>query len=165
MATIENEKQGTRYWLMKSEPDVFSFDDLMKAPKQTTHWEGVRNYQARNFMRDQFKKGDQVLFYHSNTDLPGAVGLAEVVKEGYPDLFALDSKSKYFDEDAKKKNQNSWVMVDVKGIKKFREVVSLDRMRKEPKLKKMLVLQKGSRLSIQPVRPEEFEIILKLGGI
>lgn len=164
MADLENEKNGTRFWLMKSEPEVFSFEDLLKAPKQTTHWEGVRNYQARNFMRDLFKKGDQVLYYHSNTDVPGAVGLAEVVKEGYPDSFALDSKSNYFDSDAKKKGENPWVMVDVKAVRKFPTFVSLEQMRKEPRLKKMMVLQRGARLSVQPVTPDEFLVVLSLAN-
>jgi predicted RNA-binding protein with PUA-like domain len=152
-----------KHWLMKSEPDVFSFDDLVKAPQKTASWEGVRNYQARNFMRDVFKKGDKVLYYHSNTDEPGAVGVAEVVKEGYPDSFAMDPKHEYFDPDAKKKGVNPWFMVDVKATHKFQEPVTLERIRKEPRLKKMMVIKKGARLSVQPVTPEEFEVVLELG--
>lgn len=152
-----------RYWLMKTEPDVFSFEDLMKAPKRTTHWEGVRNYQARNFMRDDFKLGDTVLIYHSNTEEPGIVGLAEVVREGYVDTFALDPKSKYFDEDAKKKGVSPWIMVDVRATESMGTLVTRELLKAEPKLKSMLVLQKGSRLSIQPVTENEFKLVCKIG--
>lgn len=151
------------YWLMKSEPEVFSFDDLMKAPKKTTSWEGVRNYQARNFMRDDFKKGDQVLFYHSNTDEPGVAGVAEVAKEAYPDPFAFDPKSEYFDGEAKKRGVNPWVLVDVKATHRLELVVTRDMMRENSALKEMMVLKKGARLSVQPVTAKEFETILKLG--
>lgn len=156
-------KSQISYWLMKSEPDVFSFDDLLKAPAQTTHWEGVRNYQARNLMRDQFKKGDLVLFYHSNAEPTGIFGIAEVVREAYPDSSAWDSKSKYFDGDSKKKGINPWVMVDVRAKLKFRNPVLRDHLKSETALKNMMVLQKGSRLSVQPVAESEFNHILKLG--
>jgi len=152
-----------RYWLMKVEPETFSFEDLVKAPKRTTSWEGVRNYQARNFMRDDFKVGDEVLYYHSNVDEPGVMGLAEVVREGYPDPFALDPKSDYYDENAAKKGQNPWVMVDVKATARFREPVTRDRLKATKGLKDMMVLKKGARLSVQPVTPAEFQIVCQLG--
>jgi len=158
-----SEKAARRYWLMKSEPDVFSFSDLLAAPKKTTFWEGVRNYQARNFMRDLFRKGDGVLFYHSNTEEPGVVGTAVVVREAYPDSHALDPKSDYFDADAKKKGVNPWVMVDVQAEAAFERPVTRELLAKEPKLKEMMVLKKGSRLSVQPVTAEEFETVVRLG--
>ncbi|NBX76505.1 MAG: EVE domain-containing protein [Proteobacteria bacterium] len=151
------------FWLMKSEPNVFSFEDLLKAPKRTTHWEGVRNYQARNLMRDLFKNGDLVLFYHSNAEPTGIFGVCEVVKEAYPDSSAWDSKSKYFDPESKKKGINPWVMVDLKAVSRFTEPVLRDALKDSPPLKDMLVLKKGSRLSVQPVKESEFNHILKLG--
>ncbi|MFM8315524.1 MAG: EVE domain-containing protein, partial [Deltaproteobacteria bacterium] len=131
---------------MKTEPDVFSFEDLVKSPNRTTHWEGVRNYQARNFMRDTFKIGDQVLVYHSNVDEPAVLGIATVVREGYPDTFALDPKSKYFDEDAKKKGISPWIMVDVKATHRFKTPVTRELLKNEPRAKTMMVLQRGARL-------------------
>ncbi len=152
-----------KYWLMKSEPTTFSYDDLLKAPKKTTAWEGVRNYQARNLMRDELKKGDQVLFYHSNCDEPSVMGTAEVVKEAYPDPFAWDAKSKYYDSDAKKKGTNPWVLVEIKAKTKFERPVTRHMLKAEKALAKMMVLKKGSRLSVQPVTEAEFEAVLKLG--
>jgi predicted RNA-binding protein with PUA-like domain len=151
------------FWLMKSEPNVFSFEDLLKAPKKTTHWEGVRNYQARNLMRDQFKLGDLVLFYHSNAEPTGIFGVCEVVKEAYPDSSAWDSKNKYFDSDSKKKGINPWVMVDIKAVSRFSIPVLRDALKDSSALKDMLVLKKGSRLSVQPVTESEFQHILQLG--
>lgn len=150
---------------MKTEPEVFSYDDLWKAAKKTTHWEGVRNYQARNFMRDEMKLGDGVLVYHSNCDDPAVVGTATISKEGYPDPFALDPKNKYFDEDAKKKGENPWVMVDIKADRKLPKPVNRDALRADKRCQKMMVLAKGSRLSIQPVTLAEFEAVLELGGL
>ena len=159
-----SKNNAKKYWLMKSEPEVFSFAALLKAPKQTTFWEGVRNYQARNFMRDEVKVGDGVLFYHSNSgDETGVAGIAEVVKEGYADASAFDPKSEYYDVIAKKKGVNPWVMVDVKAVKAFKAVVTRDELAAEPKLNEMMVLKKGSRLSIQPVTAEEFAAVEKLG--
>jgi predicted RNA-binding protein with PUA-like domain len=158
-----SQKATTNFWLMKTEPDVFSFEDLVKAPNRTTHWEGVRNYQARNFMRDSFKKGDQVLIYHSNVDEPSVFGIATVVREGYPDGFALDPKSKYFDEDAKKKGASPWIMVDVKATHRFKTPVTRELLKKEPRAKTMMLLQKGSRLSVQPVSEEHFKLVVDLG--
>ncbi|MBY0370370.1 EVE domain-containing protein [bacterium] len=152
-----------RYWLMKSEPEVFSFEDLLKAPKQTTHWEGVRNYQARNLMRDEFKAGDGVLFYHSNADVTGIAGVAEVVKEGYPDSAAEDPKSDYYDPITKKK-PNPWVLVDVRATQRLQQTVTRDMLKADPAFKNMMVLKKGARLSVQPVTKEEFQRVLKIGG-
>jgi len=151
------------YWLMKTEPDVFSFEHLANAPRRTTSWEGVRNYQARNFMRDEFKVGDQALIYHSNTDDPAVVGIAKVVKEGYTDETALNPKSPYFDERAKAKGVSPWVMVDVKAIQRLKVPVTRSLLKKEPALKDMMVLQNGSRLSIQPVTAAEFKKVVALG--
>ncbi len=152
------------YWLMKTEPNTFSFDDLKKSPKKTTCWEGVRNYQARNLMRDEIKKGDNVLFYHSNADPPAVVGTAKVVKEAYPDVFQFDPKSKYFDAKAKPEEPR-WLMVDIRYDKPFVHPVSLPELREDPRLADMALLRKGNRLSIQPVTPAEWKRILKLGGL
>jgi predicted RNA-binding protein with PUA-like domain len=152
-----------KYWLMKSEPDVFSIDDLAKSKNKTTYWDGVRNYQARNFMRDEMKIGDQVIFYHSNSEPPGAVGICEVVKEGYPDFTAFDPEDPHYDPKSKKDNP-AWMMVDVKLVKKFSSFVSIDDMRSNGKLQKMQLLQRGNRLSVMPVTKEEFGEIVKMGS-
>lgn len=149
------------YWLMKSEPDVFSIDDLKACPNSTDHWDGVRNYQARNFMRDGMKKGDQILFYHSNCKPPGIAGIAKVAREAYPDHTAFDKKSKYFDAKSDPENPR-WMMVDVKYVKKFKQVISLDELKEIPELSQMKVVQKGNRLSITPVTAEEFKFITNL---
>jgi len=143
---------------MKSEPNVFSIDDL-KASK-TTYWSGVRNYQARNFMRDRMKVGDRILFYHSNVEPIGIAGMAEVVKAGYPDFTAWDPKDKYYDP-ASLPSKPVWYMVDIQFMKRCRSVIPLKRLKENPALKKMGVVQKGSRLSVQPVAPEEWKAILK----
>ncbi len=153
---------GRRYWLMKSEPSVFSIDDLAKAPKQTTYWDGVRNYQARNFMREM-QIGDQVLFYHSNADPPAVVGIAEVVKTAYPDPTQFDKADDHYDPQSDPTSPR-WDMVDVRLVRKFRQPISLDRLREEPALKGMVLLRKGSRLSVQPVTQQEWNHILKLAG-
>ncbi len=149
------------YWLMKSEPTAYSIDNFQK--DKTTFWNGVRNYQARNFMRDQMKVGDQVLFYHSNTEPPGVAGLARVVKAGYQDHTELDPKSKYFDPKASPDNP-IWFMVDIAFVKKFKNFVDLDLLKTAPGLEKMMVVKRGSRLSVQPVTAKEFEIVEKLGS-
>jgi predicted RNA-binding protein with PUA-like domain len=149
------------FWLLKSEPTSFSIEDLEKAPKKTTCWDGVRNYQARNFLRDSIKSGDMVLFYHSNAEPPGIAGVAEVVKEGYPDHTAFDPNDHHFDPKSDKKNP-TWYMVDIKHVQTFDRVIGLDKLRTIPALKNMVLLQKGSRLSVQPVTPKEWEAILKL---
>ena len=146
-----------RYWLMKSEPSEFSIDDLASEPKKSTSWIGVRNYQARNFMRDQMQLGDLVLFYHSTCEVPGVAGIAEVSKLAYPDETQFDRKSDYFDPKATRDNPR-WVHVDVKLVKKTR-LVPLSELRGYPKLAKMQLLQRGNRLSITPVDPAEWKFI------
>lgn len=147
-----------QYWLMKSEPDVFSIDDLKKQ-KQTT-WDGVRNYQARNFMMNEMKVGDQVLFYHSNAKPPGIAGLATVSKNAEPDPTQFDKKSEYFDPKATKEKPR-WFCVKVKFQEKFKELLPLEELKSDKALKDMLVVQKGQRLSIQPVKEKDFKYILK----
>jgi predicted RNA-binding protein with PUA-like domain len=154
-----------RFWLMKTEPEVFSFEDLLRAPKQTTCWEGVRNYQARNMMRDDFRIGDLVLVYHSNANPSGVAGIAKVVREAYPDPAALDPKSEYFDEKSKADGQSRWVMVDLQAVAPAKKLVSLDDLRSTEGLEDMLVLKKGQRLSVQPVTGAEWKIVCNLCGI
>ncbi|MEW6412392.1 MAG: EVE domain-containing protein [Candidatus Zixiibacteriota bacterium] len=150
-----------KYWLFKNEPDCFSIDDLEKAPDQTTQWEGVRNYQARNFLRDEVKVGDAVLYYHSNAKPTGIVGVCEVVRAGYPDPTAMDPESEYFDPKASREDPR-WYMVDVKLCRRLKGTITLATLKKTPGLENMMVTQKGSRLSIQPVRLEEWKLIMKL---
>jgi predicted RNA-binding protein with PUA-like domain len=150
------------YWLMKSEPTDVSVDDVARMPTQTVPWYGVRNYQARNFMRDQMKAGDGVLFYHSSCPEPGIVGLAEVASTAYPDATQFDQKSKYFDEKATPEAPR-WMHVDVKLVKKTR-LLPLDEMRNAPELATMRVLQRGNRLSITPVTAAEWRAVLKRLG-
>ena len=152
---------AVQYWLMKTEPTTYSIDDLASEPKKTTCWEGVRNYQARNLLRDDIKKGDRVLFYHSACKEPAVVGTAVVARSGYPDNHAFDPDSKYYDEKSDPENPR-WYMVDIKLDKKFRRPVTLAELREEPSLKQMMLLQKGSRLSVQPVKKKDFDKILKL---
>lgn len=148
-----------QYWLLKSEPSVFSIEDLEKAKNKTTFWDGVRNYQARNFMRDSMKKGDQAFFYHSNANPPAIAGVVEIVKEGYPDHTAFDKKDEHFDPKSKKENP-TWYMVDIKHLKTFKQALSLEELKEMPELKNMVLLQKGSRLSVQPVSKKEWEAIM-----
>ena len=150
------------YWLMKSEPSVFSIEDLQNSPDKTTFWNGVRNYQARNFLRDEIRKGDKVIFYHSNAEPASAVGVCEVVKSGYPDHTAFDPDSKYYDPKSTPNNP-TWFMVDIKLKSIFKEPVTLDQMRNNTKLKSMKLLQRGNRLSVLPLTKEEFEEIVKIG--
>jgi len=149
------------YWLMKSEPSCFSLDDLQRAPNQTTSWDGVRNYQARNFMRDQMQVGDQVFFYHSNCQPPGIAGIAEVVRTAYPDHTAFDPESDHPDPKSTVDNPR-WFMVDVRFRKKFDHVISLDELKKQPQLEGMQLLKKGNRLSVLPVKREEWQVICGL---
>ena len=148
------------YWLVKSEPDVYSIDDLARDGR--TSWEGVRNYQARNSMRDDMKLGDKVLFYHSNAEPSGVAGVAEVVREAYPDHFAWDPKSKYHDEASSPDNPR-WVMVDVGFVEKFPAVIPLAALKADPALAGMEVTRKGSRLSVHPVSKAHFERVVALG--
>ena len=150
------------YWLMKSEPDEFSIDDLAAAPKQTTPWFGVRNYQARNYMRDHMKVGDGVLFYHSSCEVPGIAGVARVASAPHPDLSQFDRKSEYYDPKAKR-DAPRWMLVDVKLAMKTR-VMPLDEMRGYRELARMVVLKRGNRLSITPVTDDEWKFILKRLG-
>lgn len=149
------------YWLFKSEPSVFSIDDLAAAPKKTAFWDGVRNFQARNFLRDTIKIGDQVFFYHSNSDPSAIVGIAEVVKEGYPDSTAFDAKDPHYDPKSKK-DSPTWYMVDVKHKETFAKPLDLTDLRKVAGLENMMLLQKGSRLSIQPVTEKEWNAVVAL---
>ncbi|MGZ3789965.1 MAG: EVE domain-containing protein [Bacteriovorax sp.] len=148
-----------KYWLMKSEPDVFSIDHLKT--KKKSGWDGVRNYQARNFMRDEMKKGDMVLFYHSSCDVPGVAGLARVSKESHPDPTQFDSKSDYYDPKATV-DQPRWFMVEVEFVEKFDEVITLATLKGEKALSNMPLVQKGSRLSINPVTEKEYKTIVGL---
>jgi len=148
-----------QHWLLKTEPESFSIGDLARAPGQTTCWDGVRNYQARNFMRDQMKVGDRVLIYHSNADPPCVVGTAVVVRESYPDSSAWDPASPYFDAESKREAPR-WFMVDVKLESVLPRPLPLDELRAMPKLTGMELLRKGSRLSVQPVRKSEYDAIV-----
>lgn len=149
-----------RYWLMKCEPSAYSIDDLER--DGTTGWEGVRNYQARNFMRDDMKPGDGVLFYASNAEPSGVAGVAEIGKAGFPDPFAFQKGHRYFDPESDPANP-AWYSVEIRFAEKFREVVPLATLKETPGLETMMVTKKGSRLSIQPVTKEEFEIVVRLG--
>lgn len=149
-----------RYWLVKSEPDVFGIGDLERDGE--TCWDGVRNYQARNSMRDDMKPGDRILFYHSNADPPGVAGIAEVAREAYPDYTAFDSGSKYFDAKSDPENPR-WVMVDVRFVQAFDELVPLQALKDDPKLADMLVVQRGQRLSVQPVEKAHFDRVVRIG--
>ncbi|MGE3608202.1 MAG: EVE domain-containing protein [Bacteriovoracaceae bacterium] len=151
-----------KYWLMKSEPDVFSFENLKNCPKQTEPWSGVRNYQARNFMRDEMKVGDLILFYHSSCEIPGVAGIASVASAPYPDPTQFDKKSEYFDPKSNPENPR-WMLVDVKFHQNLKSFVSLEEIKQEKSLAHMRLLQKGNRLSILPVTKDEFEKIKKMG--
>ena len=149
------------YWLMKSEPEAFSIDDLRARQKKTEHWDGVRNYQARNMLRDQFKKGDLAFFYHSNCQVPGIAGVVEVVKAGYPDFTAFNPDSKYFDPKSNP-DKPRWFMVDIKFKEKFVSIIPLEILKTILALKNMQVLRKGNRLSITPVSTKEWQTIYRL---
>lgn len=149
-----------RYWLMKCEPSAYTIEALERDGR--TGWEGVRNYQARNFMRDEMQVGDGVLFYASNADPSGVTGLAEIVRAGYPDPFAFKKGHKYFD-DASSKETPTWYTVDVGFVERFAAPLSLDDLRQTPGLEEMMVLRKGSRLSIQPVTKAEYDIVTRQG--
>jgi predicted RNA-binding protein with PUA-like domain len=152
-----------RCWLFKTEPSCFSLEDLKNRPDATEHWDGVRNYQARNFLRDEIKAGDRVLFYHSSIAEPAVVGIAEVVKAGYPDHTALDPESDHFDPHSTPANP-IWYMVDVRFVRELPRPVTLAELRTIPALSGMALLNR-SRLSIQPVTDEEWSLILKIGGV
>ena len=149
------------YWLFKSEPDAFSIDDLFSLPNATDHWDGIRNYQARNLMRDEMKKGDKGFFYHSSCKVPGVVGEVKIVSSAYTDHTAQDKKSKYFDPKATPDNPR-WCMVDVQGTKQYSEVIALTTLKQHEGLAGMNLLRRGNRLSVMPVSAEEWRIIRKL---
>ena len=147
------------HWLMKSEPDVFGIDDLASRPRQTEPWDGVRNYQARNFMRDDMKIGDPIFFYHSNCKVPGIVGLAEVASKPYPDPGQFDEDSKYFDPKSDPADPR-WQLVDIRFVRKFKETVSLTQMKNMPELEGFRLVSRGNRLSVMPVEPEYWNAIM-----
>lgn len=149
------------FWLMKSEPDVFSIDDLKNRPVQTEPWEGVRNYQARNMLRDDMKKGDLAFFYHSSCEIPGIVGIMEIISKGYPDPTAFIPKHRFYDPKSKRDNP-AWYLVDVKFRRKLKRVITLTELRDKKPLKNMQLLQKGNRLSVMPVSKKEWDYILGL---
>ena len=150
------------YWLFKNEPEDFSIDDLAKAKNQTTHWDGVRNYQARNFMRDDMKVGDQGFFYHSNCEVPAVVGIVEVVREGYPDHTAFDANDPHFDAKSDPENPR-WMMVDVKLVRKLERPIPLKEIKEHmDKLEGFHLVARGNRLSVMPVQPKHWKLILSL---
>jgi predicted RNA-binding protein with PUA-like domain len=151
------------YWLLKSEPSTFGIEDLAKAPRRTSAWDGVRNYQARNMLRDSMKKGDLTLFYHSSCDVPGVAGIAEVVKAGYPDATAFDPKHHHYDPDSDPQDP-TWYMVDVKLTRKFSRIITLTELREHAQgaLKNLILLRRGNRLSVTPVTKKEWDFILTL---
>ena len=150
-----------RYWLMKSEPGEFSIDDLRRAPKKTEGWDGVRNYQARNMMRDEMKKGELVFFYHSACEVPGIVGIMKVAREGYPDPSAFDQEDKHYDSNSDPDNPR-WFHVDVKYVRKLKRPISLAELKEHPALDEFILLRKGNRLSVMPVREKDWKYILGL---
>jgi predicted RNA-binding protein with PUA-like domain len=147
-----------RHWLFKSEPDVFSIDDLKACSKSIDAWNGVRNYQARNFLRDQIKVGDEGFFYHSNCKTPGIVGVVHVVRAGYPDSTQFDPDNEYYDPKSSAENPR-WFVVDVQFKQKFSSIISLEQLKMMPELASMRLLQKGNRLSVLPVTAQEWEFI------
>lgn len=149
-----------RHWLMKSEPSVFSIDDLAKVG--TTSWDGVRNYQARNLLRDDVKAGDEVLFYHSSAEPSGVAGIAKVARAAYPDPTQFDKKSEYHDPGSTRDDPR-WLTVDVTFVRKLPRVVTLSELKANPALAEMVVTKKGSRLSVQPVTPQEFAAVVAMG--
>lgn len=149
-----------RYWLMKTEPSVYSIDDLKR--DKSTCWDGVRNYQARNFMRDDMQVGDEVLVYHSNADPPGVAGVAKISKAGYPDHSAFDKKDSHYDPKSDPDNPR-WIMVDIAHVETFANLVPLETLKATKALEDMLVVQRGQRLSVQPVEAKHFKAVCKLG--
>lgn len=149
------------FWLMKSEPDAFSIDDLAGRPEQKEPWDGVRNYQARNMMRDDMKIGDQVFFYHSNCSLPGIVGIAEIAKESHPDFTAFDPDDKHFDPKSNA-DKPTWFMVEVKFVRKLPRTISLEELKQKTELADLALVRRGNRLSIMPVSRQQWDFILGL---
>ena len=150
------------FWLIKSEPDAFSIDDLVESPNRTTYWDGVRNYQARNFMRDDMRVGDRVFFYHSNCKPPGIVGICEVASAPYPDHTAFDPDSKYFDAGSDP-NDPRWVMIDIRFLRKTNRLISLDDIKRHSdRLEGFPLIRRGNRLSVMPVEKRHWDFILNL---
>lgn len=150
------------YWLFKNEPEDFSIDDLAAAKGQTTHWDGVRNYQARNFMRDDMRVGDQGFFYHSNCEVPAVVGIVEIVREAYPDHTAFDANDKHFDAKSDPDNPR-WMMVDVKLVRKLNQPISLREIKEHAdELEGFRLIARGNRLSVMPVDPDHWRLVLSL---
>jgi predicted RNA-binding protein with PUA-like domain len=164
VATPRPASAPPRHWLFKTEPETYSIDDLAAAPRRTTSWEGIRNYQARNLLRDEVRAGDLVLVYHSSADPPGVAGVAEVVGAAHPDATQFDARSESHDP-AATRDAPRWVAVDVRLQRKFPRLVPLDELRSVPSLAGMDLLRRGNRLSVQPVRPEEFAEIVRRGGL
>jgi predicted RNA-binding protein with PUA-like domain len=150
-----------KYWLMKNEPEDYGIDDLAKEPELKIHWDGIRNYQVRNFFRDDMKVGDLAFFYHSNCDVPGIVGIMEICREAYPDHTAFDPGEKYFDAKSDPENPR-WLMVDVRFVRKLDHIISLKELRDHPQLADMRLLQRGNRLSVTPVEKKQWDYILGL---
>ena len=150
-----------RYWLMKTEPNEFGIDDLAERPRKTEPWDGVRNYQARNMMRDEMKQGDRVFIYHSNCEVPGIVGIATVAREGYPDPTAFDPEDKHYDPKSDPANPR-WYLVDVKFERKLRRTIPLTELKAQAALEGMPLVRRGNRLSVMPVSEREWEYILSL---
>ena len=153
--------QAMNYWLMKSEPGEFSIDDLVKRPGKTEPWDGVRNYQARNMIRDEMKTGDLAFFYHSNCENPGIAGIMEIVREGHPDPTAFDPDDKHYDPKSDPDNPR-WFLVDVKFKRKFKRTITLEELRGKKPLQQMKLLQKGNRLSVMPVSKREWDCIIDM---
>jgi predicted RNA-binding protein with PUA-like domain len=151
------------HWLFKSEPDTFGIDALAKAPKQTSAWDGVRNYQARNMLRDSIKKGDLAFFYHSSCDVPGIAGIVSITRGGYPDVTAFDPKHHHYDADSKQDSPR-WYVVDVKLVRKLKRLITLDELRvhADSALKNFVLLRRGNRLSVMPVSNKDWDFILTL---
>jgi len=156
--------RAKRYWLLKSEPDVFSFDDLWKAPRRTTFWDGVRSYQARNLLRDELAPGDGALFYHSGTEPPGVAGICEIVAPGRPDPTQFDPDDDHHDP-ASRPDAPRWFGVDVRAVERLPRFVPLSELRAAPALARMDLLRRGNRLSVQPVRPAEWKAVRRLAGL
>lgn len=161
---LESPNNGRRFWLFKTEPDCFGIEHLKALPKETGSWDGVRNYQSRNFLRDEIKKGDGLFFYHSSCPETGIAGICEVTKSGYPDHTGWDSTSEHFDPKASPANP-IWYMVDVTLRLKFKSILTLTALKKNPQLAQMMVVQQGSRLSIQPVRSDEWREVLLMANV
>ena len=149
------------HWLLKSEPDAFSLEDLYRCPKRTDHWDGIRNYQARNYMRDGMKKGDEAFFYHSSCEVPGVVGIVRIVREAYPDHTAFDPSEKYHDPKSDPENPR-WLMVDVKYVRKLKRTIPLAELKANPELEEFPLLRKGNRLSILPVEQRFWDAVLAM---